>query len=164
MAMKRLMITFMTLAMAVGHVCAQDFSDLKGKLLKDSAEYAELKPRVLECCEFLLNSSAKNDEKNLIASDFLVEWLNNNPFYTFQTNKKFYKVISGDAALTARYFAGLCQTAIENNFDIKEEDLQYQAIDKCVRYSMYKKYKVDVSSKLQKYIDAKKDGKLKEML
>ena len=45
MAMKRLMITFMTLAMAVGHVCAQDFSDLKGKLLKDSAEYAELKPR-----------------------------------------------------------------------------------------------------------------------
>lgn len=150
--------------MAFSQLSAQDFTDLKGKMLKDSVEYAEVQPRVVECCDFLLNSSIKNDENNLIAYDFLVEWLNNNPYYRFQTHKKFYSVIYEDAPLTARYFAALCQIAIESDFTISEEELQYQAIDKCVRYCMNKKYKVEVSKKLQKYIDAKKDGKLKDIL
>lgn len=162
--MKRIVITAFTAMMAFSQLSAQDFSELKGKLLTDSVEYAEMKPTVMECSEFLLNSTVKNDENNLIAFDFLVEWMNNNPYYNFQTHKKFFKIISSDAALTARYFAAMCKTAIENNFEIEEEELQYQAIDKFVRYCMYKKYKVEVDKKLDKYIEAKKDGKLKEML
>jgi len=162
--MKKIIITIFAAMMAFSQLSAQDFTELKGKQLKDSVEYAEAQPKVVECCDFLLNSSIKNDENNLIAYDFLVEWLNNNPYYNFQTHKKFYAVIREDAPLTARYFAALCQTAIDSSFSISEEDLQYQAIDKCVRYCMYKKYKVTVTKKLQKYIDAKKDGKLKDML
>ena len=162
--MKKKVITVFAAMMVFSQLSAQDFTDLKGKMLKDSVEYAEVQPRVVECCDFLLNSSIKNDQNNLIAYDFLVEWLNNNPYYRFQTHKKFYSVIYEDAPLTARYFAALCQIAIESNFTISEEELQYQAIDKCVRYCMYKKYKVEVSKKLQKYIDAKKDGKLKDIL
>lgn len=162
--MKHLFLSLCVAFVAFSQVSAQNFSDLKGKMLKDSAEYAETQPRVLDCCEFLLNSSLKNDEDNLIAFDFLVEWMNNNPYYNFQTHKKFYKVISNNAALSARYFAALCQTAINEKFAIAEDELQFQAIDKCVRYCMYKKYKVEVDKKLQKYIDAKKDGKLREEL
>jgi len=162
--MKKILITAFSAMMAFSQLSAQDLSELKGKLLKDSVEYAEMQPKVLECYEFLLNSSVKNDENNLIAFDFLVEWLNNNPYYNFQTNKKLFKVISGDAPLTARYLATLSKVAIDNNFSITEEELQYQAIDKFVRYCMYKKYKVNVDKKLQKYIDAKKDGKLKELI
>lgn len=162
--MKQFVVTLLLATLSISQLMAQDFSDLKGKMLKDSAEYAETQPRVLDCCEFLLNSPLKNDENNLIAFDFLVEWMNNNPYYYFVPNKKFYKTISNDAALSARYFAALCQTAITSNFKIEESELQYQAIDKTVRYSMYKKYKVQIDKKLQKYVDAKKDGKLKEII
>lgn len=162
--MKKIVITACTALLAWSQLSAQDFSELKGKLLTDSIEYAEAKPTIMECSEFLLNSSVKSDENNLVAFDFLVEWMNNNPYYTFQTHKKFFKVISNDAPLTARYFAALCKTAIEHDFKITEEDLQYEAIDKFVRYCMYKKYHVDVDKKLEKYIEAKKDGKLKDLL
>ncbi|MCQ2959161.1 MAG: hypothetical protein MJ198_03115 [Bacteroidales bacterium] len=162
--MKRIVITAFTAMMAFSHLSAQDFSDLKGKLLSDSVEYAEYQPKVIECSDFLLNSTLKTDENNLIAFDFLVEWMNNNPYYNFQTHKKFFKVISTNAPLTARYFAALCKTAIENNFSISEEELQYQAIDKFVRYCMYKKYHVEIDKKLEKYVEAKKDGKLQEIL
>lgn len=162
--MKKILFTALTAILACSQLSAQDFSELKGKLLTDSVEYAEMQPKVVECCEFLLNSSVKNDENNLIAFDFLVEWMNNNPYYNFQTHKKFFKIISGDAPLTARYFASLCKTAIENDFNIEEEELQYQAIDKFVRFCMYKKYHVEIDKKLEKYVEAKKDGKLKEML
>lgn len=162
--MKRIIITAFTAMMAFSQLSAQDFSDLKGKMLSDSTEYAEYQPRVIECSDFLLNSSIKTDENNLVAFDFLVEWMNNNPYYNFQPHKKFFKVISDNASLSARYFAALCKTAIENDFKIEEEELQYQAIDKFVRYCMYKKYHVEIDKKLSKYVEAKKDGKLKEML
>lgn len=162
--MKKIIVIALTAMLAGSQLSAQDFSELKGKLLTDSVEYAEMQPKVMEVCDFLLNSSVKNDENNLIAFDFLVEWMNNNPYYNFQTHKKFFKVINNNAALTARYFAGLCKTAIESDFKIEEEELQYQAIDKFVRYCMYKKYHVEIDKKLEKYVEAKKDGKLKEVL
>ena len=162
--MKKVLFSLVCAMFAFGNAFAQDFTEMNGRMLKDSAEYAEVQPYVVNCCEFLLNSSVKNDEKNLIAFDFLVEWMNNNPYYSFQTHKKFFKIISDNAPLAARYFASMCKVAIDNNFSIKEEDLQYQAIDKFVRYCMYKKYHVEPDKRLQKYIDAKKDGKLQEML
>lgn len=151
-------------ALFIGQLSAQDFTELKGVMLKDSVDYADALPKVIECCDYLLSTSVKNDENQLVAYDYLVEWLNNNPYYNFSPNKKLYKIIGGNASLTARYFASLCKVAIDSKYEIKEDELQYQAIDKFVRFCMYKKYKVEVDKKLQKYIDAKKDGKLKEMI
>ena len=91
--MKKIIVIALTAMLAGSQLSAQDFSELKGKLLTDSVEYAEMQPKVMEVCDFLLNSSVKNDENNLIAFDFLVEWMNNNPYYNFQTHKKFFKVI-----------------------------------------------------------------------
>ncbi|MBO7124757.1 MAG: hypothetical protein J6V74_02805, partial [Bacteroidales bacterium] len=66
--MKKVIVSLVCAVFAVG-AFAQDFTEMNGRMLKDSAEYAEVQPYVVECCEFLLNSSVKNDEKNLIAFD-----------------------------------------------------------------------------------------------
>ena len=161
--MKKFFITAIGAFLAF-QLSAQDFTELKGIMLKDSVEYADAVPKILECSEYLLSTSVKNDENQLVAYDYLVEWLNNNPYYQFQPNKKLYKIIGSNASLTARYFASLCQIAIDNKYEISNDELQYQAIDKFVRFCMYKKYKVEVDKRLQKYIDAKKNGKLKEMI
>ncbi len=143
---------------------AQDFSTLKGKLLEDSASCVEAESMVLECSNYLLSKPIKKELNSLYASDFIIEWLSKTQNYSFTIHEKFFKSIESDLNLSNRYYAALAKTAIESKTELSDNELQMKAISQLLVYCENKKNNVVISKKLQKFIDAKNDKTLEELL
>ena len=145
-------------------VKSQDFSTIKDAVLTDSLSCIQSETTVLECCNYLLSTGYKQELNSLYARDYVTQWMTKTANYSFTLHEKFFKVIEDDVILTSRYFAALAKLAIESKYTITETELQSKAISDFITYCTTTKYKVVISKKLQKYVDAKKDNTLDELL
>lgn len=161
---KLILLTSALIFMMTLSLRAQNYSELKDINLKDSVHCLTAQNKVLECCNYLLTNPCTENIKCLNAGNFIVEWMGATPNYTFSLEENFYKVIKSDLNLTTRYYAALAKTAIENNYKTNSLELQLKTITTCIEYCEKPLYKVNITKKIQKYIEAKNDNKLKDLI
>lgn len=142
----------------------QDFSKLKETNLSDSVSCINAQPKVIECCEYLLNTPCVENLQSLEASLFIVDWMGASSNFTFSLDNNIYSVFKSDNNLTARYYAALSKVALEKNYTTDCVELQLQAITELLNYCELPNNKVKITKKLQKYIDAKNSNHLRELI
>jgi len=143
---------------------AQDYSTLKDIQLKDSKSCLDAQPKVVECCDYLLKSPCIDNVTDLQAAQFILRWMESTPDFTFTFGSGFFTSLKGDINLTSRYFASIAKVAIENNIKQNTVELQLKAITTVLEYSELPINKVKITKKLKKYIDAKNNGTLKDLI
>jgi hypothetical protein len=143
---------------------SQDYSELKKVNLSDSVNCRNAQPKVIECCDYLLNNPCVENLTSLNATSFIIEWMGATSDFTFSLEDNIYKVIKSDFNLTSRYYASLTKVALEKNYTKNCMELQLSAITALLEYCELPKNQVKISKKLQKYIDSKNAGTLKELI
>lgn len=143
---------------------AQDYSTLKDIPLTDSKSCLDAQNKVIECCDYLLKNPCVDNLTDLNATSFLIKWMGATPDFTFSFESGFFASLKGDLNLTGRYVASMAKVAIENNFKQNTVDLQLKAITLVLEYSELPINKVKITKKLKKYIEAKNNGTLKDLI
>jgi len=163
--MKRLkiLIAFLTISLTM-NLSAQDFSKLSEIKLTDSLSCIKAQAQVIECCDYLLTNPCLENLPSLNAMKFLIDWMGATPNYMFSLEENIYKVIKNDMYLSGRYYASLAKTALENDCSTNSLDLQFKAITLLLDYCEQPIYNVKITNKIQKYIDAKHNNTLKELI
>jgi len=163
--MKKTKILFVLLILtSTLNLFSQDYSKLKEVNLSDSLNCKNAQPKVIECCDYLLMKPCVETLTSLNAISFIIEWMGATPNFTFSLEENIYKVIKSDLNLTSRYYASLAKVALEKNYTENCMELQLNAITTLLEYCELSKNQVKISKKLQKYIDSKNAGTLKELI
>jgi hypothetical protein len=146
------------------NLSGQDFSRLSNIKLTDSLSCSRAQVNVIECCDYLLKNPCIENLPSLNAMKFIIAWMGATPNYSFSLENNIYKVIKSDLNLVGRYYASLAKTAIENNYYKNSMELQLKAIALFLDYCEQSQNKVKISNKIQKYIEAKNNNSLKELI
>jgi len=163
--MKTLRILFVTLIICFPLILdAQDYSTLKDIQLTDSKSCLDAQSKVVECCDYLLKNPCVDNMTDLEATRFIMAWMGATPNFSFSFENEFFGILKGDLNFTGRYLASMAKVAIENNFKTNSVDLQLKAITSVLEYSELPINKVKITKKLKKYIDAKNNGTLKDLI
>lgn len=163
--MKTLRILLVTIIVCLPfRLVAQDYSTLKDIQLTDSKSCLEAQNKVVECCNYLLNSPCVDNITDLDATRFIMSWMDATPDFSFSFENGFFVSMKNDLNLTGRYLASMAKTAIESNIKQNTVELQLQAITKVLEYAELPIHKVKITKKLKKYIDAKNNGTLKDLI
>lgn len=163
--MKKVRISLLILIVSLSmNLFAQDFSTLKDIPLTDAKSCLDAQNKVVECCEYLFNSPCVSNHADLQATSFILRWMEATPDFTFSIESGFFTSLKGDINLSGRYFASIAAIAIENAMKQNTVELQLKAITKVLEYSELPANKVKITKKLKKYIDAKNNGTLKDLI
>ena len=163
--MKTLKILIAGLAISLTmNLSAQDFSKLNEIKLTDSLSCSLAQKKVIECCDYLLANPCSENIPSLNVMKFLIDWMGATPNYSFSFEDNVYKALKSDMSLTGRYYASLTKTAIEDNYKANCLDLQMKAITVLLDYCEQPTNNVKITNKIQKYLDAKHNNTLKELI
>ncbi len=159
----KILIAGLTISLTM-NLSAQDFSKLNEIKLTDSLSCSLAQKNVIECCDYLLANPCSENLPSLNAMKFLIDWMGATPDYYFSFEDNVYKAVKSEMYLTGRYYASLAKTAIEDDYKANCLDLQMKAITVLLDYCEQPKNNVKINNKIQKYIDAKRNNTLKELL
>jgi len=143
---------------------AQYYSELKEIDLSTSENCKRAETKVIECCEYLFSVPCEENLMSLNAILFLIDWMGATPDYLFGHNMNFYKVIKSKELVAGRYYAAMVMTAIQENMDNNDDNFQLNAISKFLEYCENPGSKIKINKKLKKFIEAKKNNSLKEII
>lgn len=132
--MKQLILIF-TLCVS-STLFSQDYVKLAETNFKTAEECKEAEPKVLECANYLLNTSANANELNrLSAFQYLFKWMEGTADYTFSIDADVVDLTKGDTSYMAIYFAAMVQTVLQNKGEkLSDEALHETAVNKLVSY------------------------------
>ncbi|WP_369994328.1 hypothetical protein [Winogradskyella sp.] len=132
--MKQLLLLF-TLCLSTT-LFSQDYIKLAETNFETAEECKEAEPKVLECANYLLNTSAKANELNrLSAFQYIFKWMEGTADYTFSIDADVVDLTKGDTNYMSVYFAAMVQTVLQNQGDkLSDEAMHQAAVDKLVSY------------------------------
>ncbi len=102
---------------------SQDYSAMSKYHFKNEADYKDSQPKVLEAANYLFSHPATSDKMNrLQATQYVMNWMEGTPEYTFSLGKKAMKLTKGNQDLLGLYLVALSKVAIENSGEKLSED------------------------------------------
>lgn len=115
---------------------SQDYVKLAETTFKTAEECKTAEPQVLECANYLLNTSVKSNELNrLSAFQYVFKWMEATADYTFSIDADVVNLTKGSTDYMTIYFAAMVQTVLQNQGDKMENDALHEAsVDKLVSY------------------------------
>jgi len=143
---------------------AQYYNELKEIDLSTPENCKKAETKVIECCDYLFSVPCEENIKSLNAVVFLIEWMGATPDYSFGFNDNFYKVIKSKEIIAGRYYAAMAMVAIKENLGDNDDTFQIKAITKFLEYCENPSSKIKINKKLKKYIEAKNNNSLKEII
>ena len=132
--MKKLILLF-TICLS-SNLFAQDYIKLAQTEFKTAEECKEAEPKVLECANYILNTSATANELNrLSAFQYMFKWMEGTADYTFSIDAEVVDLTKGDTNYMSVYFAGMVQTVLQNQGDPLDDKQMHEAgLNKLVDY------------------------------
>lgn len=143
---------------------AQDFSELASVPLDNSENCKKAEPKVAECAQYLLSNPAVEDLPSLNAMKFIIGWMGKTPDYSFELGGDLLQEIVSDTNLMARYLASQSVVAINKGNIKNKQEFEMNYVTLFLDYCEQPKNNVKLTSKLKKYIKAKNENRLKEVL
>ena len=132
--MKRL---FLCVALLIStNIFAQDYTKLAEVNFKTAEDCREAESKVLECANYLLNTSVKPNELNRISAfQYLFKWMEGTADYTFSIESEVVNLTKGSTDYMTIYFAAMVQTVLQNkDEEFDDQTLHTKAVDKLVAY------------------------------
>lgn len=143
---------------------AQDFSNLESIPLNNSEDCKKAQPKVIESANYLLTTPAYENLNGLNATSFILAWMEKTPDYTFDLGGDLFMSISSDTNLVSRYMAAQAMVAIETGSIVDKTKFKFDYTSKFLNYCEKPENKVKLNSKMKKYIKAKNENNLPELL
>jgi hypothetical protein len=145
---------------------AQDYSKLKDITLKGKEDCAKAEKQVLECSEYVLTTPLDDQNNNRMdALKFIFRWMDGTPDFMFNLDESIGKLVNSNEELLGVYMACMSKFVLGNRDKAKDQDeVKYNSILMLIDYAQKPENSVEISGELQKLIDAKKDGSLKDYL
>ena len=112
--MKKYILILVFNFMAI-YAFSQDYSKLSSFEFKNAKDYANAKPQVLECANYLLDNPININESNrLISVQYILKWMEGTSEYTFSIGEKAMELTKGKSELFSLYLTTMTKVVLEN--------------------------------------------------
>jgi hypothetical protein len=147
---------------------AQDYSKLEKIHLEEKGDYEKQEKQVLECANYLLNSTIKeldDDVNRAYATKFLLAWMTGTPDYTFNISSTMATASKSNSSLLVIYVTAMTKYVLDNKDKSKDDDEVYlQATLIFIQYCEKKENKVKQNKTIKTLIKERDNGTLAEYL
>ncbi len=145
---------------------AQNEPQVNNHFIYDGEQIIQMEKQVLESCDFLLNTPVnKKDENRIIASQFMIKWMENTPDYSFSIDENVYKLIKGSTVMLNVYLASLVKATLDNvNPYENEKEVILNCINTFLDYCSAPKNKLKLNKGIKKMLEARDSGTLTDYL
>ncbi len=145
---------------------AQNEPQVNNHFIYDGEQIIQMEKQVLESCDFLLNTPVnKKDENRIIASQFMIKWMENTPDYSFSIDENVYKLIKGSTVMLNVYLASLVKATLDNvNPYENEKEVILNCINTFLDYCSAPKNKLKLNKGIRKMLEARDSGTLTDYL
>ena len=148
------------------NIYSQKFSDLEKIPLKEKGDYMKVESELLDASDYLLNKPLdKDDVSRYYAIQFIMRWMEGTPDYTFSINSEVTQISKKNDELMAIFFAAMTKYVLENKENANDEKIvRKQSLIMVLEYIENPKFVIKQDKNIKKYINAKNEGKLDEVL
>lgn len=133
---------------------------------KKEADYKIAEPKVIESATYLLNSPLDNNEMLRIQHlQFLMQWMEGTPDYTFSLSETATKFSGENSNLLGVYLAAMIVYLVKEHGDSKDiAAVELNTLRIATNYVAKKENNVPLTSNLKKLIAGNEKGNLAEVL
>ncbi len=151
-------ILFIAVQLVTITVFSQDYSILDKDNLKTPEDFQNAESTVLECSNYLLSNPIDKEVQNrLDAFQYLFQWMEGTPDYTFTISEEAVDLMKGDPEMLTLYFASLSKTVLDaKNPEISNEQIQEQATEHLINYCSNPENNLKPTKPIKKLIKSKK--------
>ncbi len=134
--------------------------------VKTPEECKAAESKVIEAANLVLSKPLKGNDNSISkARTFIIVWMSNTNAYTFTINENITKLTKNNELLFGIYLSCIAKYALENPAIAKDETkVQLGSYTLLAAYIEEKKNGVEVTKQVQKFLNAKKAGKLEEYI
>jgi hypothetical protein len=147
---------------------AQDYSKLDQIPLKDKSDYPKNEALVLECANFILNSSFDILDKDLNCTNaelFIIKWMSGTPDFMFSIDESIGKATKSNPSLLAVYLAASVKYVLENKDMASDQNkVKFNSISIFLNYCEDETKNAKINGEIKKMIKAKNENSLREYL
>jgi hypothetical protein len=152
----------------LSNLTAQDYSKLDRIILKDKDDCAENEDLVLECSNYIIGSPINKidtDENRIKAVQFVMQWMEVTPEYSFIIDESIMEVASSNPSLLGIILVSMSKYVLENKDGSDDpNDIKYNAFLTFIQYIENPDNDVTMTSDLQELIKARDENNLKDYL
>ena len=136
---------------------AQNFEKLAQYTFKSVDSYKNAEPQVLEVANYLFENPANVAQvKRLNAIQYIINWMQGTPDYTFEISKKATDLTKGNSDLLGLYMAAMTKVVLDNSGEsLSNAEIYKNAEDLLVTYCSDDQNKIKPSRKIKKLIKSK---------
>ena len=155
--MKRLVV-LIVLFLGVQSIHAQNFLELASHEFSSKESYKPAEKQVISCADYLLSTPSDTNKVNrLIATQYILKWMEGTPDYTFEITSEAVELTKGNEELLGLYFASMSKVVLEHKEGKLTSNKVYErAKDLVVAYCAKKSNKMKPSKKIKKIIKSRK--------
>ena len=145
---------------------SQDFTDLQSLEFKSNDDYKKYEHRVLDCSNYVLSVLSEDTDTNrILALQTIIKWMSGTPDYQFEIDESITSLIKKNESILGLYMASMTKFVLENKEKAAEKnEVKYNTYLILLDYCGNPTNNVKLTKELQKAIDKKNEGKLKEYL
>ena len=120
----------------------------------------------MECANYVLSVPVEDENSNrLITLQTIIKWMSGTPDYQFEIDESITNLFKKNDSVLGLYMASMTKFVLENRDKTGDKnEVKYNTYSILLDYCDNPVNKVKMTKELQKAIDKKKDGKLKEYL
>jgi hypothetical protein len=157
------LLCFLTFACIYAY--SQELPNLKHVKLNKRASFKNSESLVLKVVSYLFETPIdKNNKSRTEAGQFLINWMNGTPDYTFYLDEKETEFFNTDSDFILMYMAGLTKYTIEHPEIKNQKTIVLGALKFVLPYLYQQSDKKNWSKDLWQLYDANQNGKLETYL
>ena len=159
--MKKFLALTIAAGIAISSFAQSSYSNIK---LEEKEDYKIAESTVLKASEYLFTTKYdKEDLERLYAIEFIMNWMNGTPDFSFELNEKFTKPFLHETDLLGLYMGALAKFAIEHKDQAKDATtLNLNAVKIIIGYSSKPANNLKQTGELKKMAAALKKGELEK--
>ena len=163
--MKRILLLSLFILLTLSTAFSQELPNLKHVKLRKKAHFRDINPLVLKVTDYLFATPVnhKNTSRKE-AGQFLIKWMNDNPFDTFILEEKETNFFNTDTELMLMYMAGLTKFTLEHSSIINQKEKILGAMQLVLPYLDKQENKKSWSKELWQLVDSYKKNELEGFL
>jgi hypothetical protein len=137
---------------------SQNFKKLVNYEFKTEESYTDEMDKVLECANYLFeNPNDENELNRLIATQYIMNWMNGTPDYTFEIGDDAMSLTKGKQELLGLYLAAMTKVVLDNpEEELSNKEIHNQSQEILVKYCSDENNNIKPSKKIKKIIKSRK--------
>ncbi len=137
---------------------SQNFKKLVNYEFKTEESYTTEMDNVLECANYLFeNPNDENELNRLIATQYIMNWMNGTPDYTFEIGDDAMSLTKGKQELLGLYLAAMTKVVLDNpEEELSNKEIHNQSQEILVKYCSDENNNIKPSKKIKKIIKSRK--------